>query len=144
MNKQSYISMQVYSFQIIQIDNNIKLIDQRLAQLRALIPQSRAQSAAKETRIVNEIINLELKLIEAIKALKKKFNNLTKCTPVYKAPEYEHVLADQIINLDFQLISAKSNHPLPNQPESHPPAPQQPAPQPKQLSDMAKLFTDCP
>ena len=56
--------------------DNIKLIDQRLAQLRALIPQSRAHSAVEETGLANEIINLELKRIEAILALEKKLNEL--------------------------------------------------------------------
>ena len=65
--------------------DNIKLIDQRLKQLRALIPQSRAHSAAVETRLANEIINLELKRIEAIQALEKKLGELRGLIQVYKA-----------------------------------------------------------
>ena len=49
--------------------DNINLINQRLAQLRALIPQFRTHSSAAETRLANEIITLELKRIEAIHAL---------------------------------------------------------------------------
>ena len=83
--------------------DNINLINQRLAQLRAQIPQFRTHSSAAETRLANEIINLELKRIEAIHALEKKLGELRGLIPVYKArgPAYEHVLADQIINLDL-------------------------------------------
>ena len=126
------------------MDMNIKFIDQQLTQLRALIPQSRAQSAAEEIRLANEIINLELKRIEAISALERKLNKLTKLIPVYKArfPAYEHVCANQIINFDLRLISATANQPLSNQPESHSPALKRPAPQLIQSNDMVGRFKD--
>ena len=54
------------------MDNNIKLINQWLTQLCALIPESRAQSEAAETHLANEIINLEIKRIEAIQAIERK------------------------------------------------------------------------
>ena len=102
------------------------MIDQRLAQLRVLITQSRAQSAAAETPLANEIITLELKRIEAIHALEKKLAEVRVLIPLYKARgrAYEHVFVDQIINLDLHLIAAKSNQHLP-----HPPSPQLSAPQ---------------
>ena len=86
---------------------------------------------------------MELKRIEAIQALEKKLNELTKLIPVYKArfPAYEHVLADHIINLELQLISVKSNNPLPNQPESHPTVLQPHAPESIQSNDIAEIFT---
>ena len=126
--------------------DNIKLIDQRLTQLCALIPQSRAHSAAVETRLANEIINLKLKRIEAIQALEKKLGELKGLIKVYKArlPAYEHVLADQIINFELHLISVKSNQPSPNQPASHPPVPHLPAPQPIQSNNIAEIITERP
>ena len=39
------------------MENNIKLIDQRLAQLRALIPRFRAHSTEAETTLANKIIS---------------------------------------------------------------------------------------
>ena len=51
------------------MDNNIQFLDQRLAHLRSLIPQCKAQSAAAENRLANEIIALEIKRIETIHAL---------------------------------------------------------------------------
>ena len=67
------------------MDNNIQLIDQRLANLRARIPRFRTYSSAAETRLANEIINLELKRIEAINAFEKKLGELRGLIPVYKA-----------------------------------------------------------
>ena len=67
------------------MDNNIKLIDDRLAQLRSLIPQLRTHSLAAETRLANEIITLELKRIEAIHTLEKKLTELRVLIPLYKA-----------------------------------------------------------
>ena len=43
------------------MDNNIQFIDQRLAHLRTLIPQCKAQSTAVENRLANKIIALEIK-----------------------------------------------------------------------------------
>ena len=43
------------------MNDNIKLITQRIVQLRALITQFTAHISADETRLVNENINLELK-----------------------------------------------------------------------------------
>ena len=128
------------------MDNNIKLIDQRLSQLRALIPQFRKHSTAAENRLANKIITWELKRIEAINALEKKLGDLRKLIPVYKArwPANENVLADQIIHLELQLISAKSNQPSANQPSSHPPVPQPPAPHPIQSNDMVGILTERP
>ena len=116
------------------MDNNIHLIHHRHSQLRALILQSKAQSAIAETRFANKIINLELKRIQAIQALQKKLADLRGLIPVYKAryPSYEHVLADQIINFELQLISPKSNQLSPNKPASHLLVPQPFAPQPIQ------------
>ena len=78
------------------MDNNIKLIDQRLSQLRTLIPRFRADSPAAENRLANKIITCELKRIEAINALEKKLGDLQQLIPVYKArcPANENVLAD--------------------------------------------------
>ena len=105
----------------------MKLIDQRLSQLRALIPRFREHSLAAENRLANEIITWELKRIEAIQALEKKLSELRALIFVYKTrcPAYEHVLADRIINLDLQIIEAKYNQYL-----SHPRAPHPLAAQP--------------
>ena len=54
------------------MDNNIKLIDQQLSQLRALIPRFKGHSTAVENRLATEIITCELNRIEAINALEKK------------------------------------------------------------------------
>ena len=51
------------------MDNNIKLIDQRLSQYRSLIPRFRADSPDAENWLANEKITCELKRIEAINAL---------------------------------------------------------------------------
>ena len=51
------------------MDNNIQLIDQRRAHLGSLIPQCKAQSAAAENRLANEIFAMEIKCIETIYAL---------------------------------------------------------------------------
>ena len=95
------------------MDNNIQFIDKRLAHLRTLIPQCKAQSAAAEKRLADSIINLEIKRIEAIHALENRLGELRAIIPVYKTrcPTYEHVLAKQIINLDLQLIAAKKTIP---------------------------------
>ena len=54
------------------MDNyNIQFIDQRIAHLRTLIPQCRAQSAAAEKRLDDTIVTVEIKRIEAIHALEK-------------------------------------------------------------------------
>ena len=72
------------------MDNNINLIDQRLAQLRALIPQSSAHSAAAATRLANEIINKELKRIKTIQALDKNLGKLQALILIYKARYSAH------------------------------------------------------
>ena len=51
------------------MDNNILLIDQRLAHLRSLIPICKAQSAAADKRLANEIIAFDIKRIKAIHAI---------------------------------------------------------------------------
>ena len=69
--------------------------------------------------------------------------------PVYKArgPTYEHVLAKQIINLDLQLIAAKTKQYLLQPPAAHPcalhsAATNLPTPQPLQSNDMAVVLTE--
>ena len=142
-------------------NNNIQFIDQRLAHLRSLIPQCKAQSAAAEKRLADTIITLENKRIETIHALENRLGELRALIPVYKArsPTYEHVLAKQIIDLDLRLIAAKTKqvpthllakHP----PATHPPAPfpfapyplapHQSEPQPVQLDDMAGILSERP
>ena len=118
------------------MENNIKLNDQRLSQLRSFIPRFKDHSTEAENRLANEIIRWEIKRIEAIQVLEKKLGELRALISVYKAqcPAYEHLLADQIINIDLQIIAAKSNHPS-SHPSSPPPAalqlsvPQPPIPQ---------------
>ena len=102
--------MHFHSIYIIYIDNNIQFIDQCLAHLRSLIQQFRAQSAAAGKRLADTIITLEIKRIEAIHALERRLGELRALIPVNKARclTYEHVLAKQIINLDLQLIAAKT------------------------------------
>ena len=92
------------------MDNNIQIIDQRLANHCTLIPQCKAQSAAAEKRLVDTIIIVEIKRIEAIYTISKRLGELRAIIPVYKArcPTYEHVLAKQIIILDLQFIAAKT------------------------------------
>ena len=104
------------------MDNNIQLIDQRLAHLRSLIPQCRAQSSAAEKRLADTIIILEIKRIEVIHALDKRIGELRALIPVYKArcPTYEHVLAKQIIDLDLQLIAAETKQFPTHPPAQHP------------------------
>ena len=53
---------------------------------------------------------MEIKRIQAIHTLEKRLGELRALIPVYKArnPTYEHVLAKQIIDIDLQLIEAKS------------------------------------
>ena len=133
------------------MDNNIQFIDQRLAHLRTLIPQCRAQSAAAEKHLADTIITLEIKRIEAIHAVEKRLGELRALIPVYNArhPTYEHVIAKQIINLDLQLIAAKTKQftthsPTPLPFALHPSKPQSPTPQPIQLNDMASILTDRP
>ena len=101
-------------------NNNIQLIDHRIAHLRTLIPKCSAQSTATEKRLANTIITSKIKRIEAIHALEKRLGELRALIPVYKArcPTYTHVLAKQINNLNFQLIAAKTNRL-----STHPPAP---------------------
>ena len=142
-------------------NNNIQFIDQRLAHLRLLIPQCKAQSAAAEKRLADTIITLEITRIEAILALENRLGELRALIPVYKArcPTYEHVLAKQIINLDLQLIVAKTKQ-FPTHPPAshlfapHPPAPlsspphspeqHPPVPQPVQLNDMDGILNELP
>ena len=133
------------------MDNNIQFIDQRLAHLRSLISQCRAQSATAEKHLADTIITLEIKRIEAIHALENRLGELRALIPVYKArcPTYEHVLAKQIINLDLQLIAAKTKHIPTHSPTPHsfallPSEPQPPTPQPIQLNDMAGILTERP
>ena len=64
------------------MDNNIQLIDQRLAHLCSLIPLCKAQSAAAEKRFANKIITLEIKRIEAIHAIQHRFDELRALIPV--------------------------------------------------------------
>ena len=132
------------------MDNNIQIIDQRLAHLRSIIPQCRAQSET-EKRLADTIITLEIKRIEAIHALEKRLGELRALILVYKArcPTYEHVLAKQIINLDLQLIAAKTKQFLPHPPAAHPfalhpPATNLPTPQPLQSNDMAGVLPERP
>ena len=90
-------------------NNNIQFIDQRLANLRLLIAQCRAQSAAAEKCLGNTIITLKIKRINAIHPLEKRLGEHRALIPLYTARflTYEHLLAKQIINLDFQLIAPK-------------------------------------
>ena len=78
------------------MDINIKLIDQRLSQLRALIPRFKADPPAAENRCANKKITCELKRIEALNALETKFGDLKQLIPIYTAhcPANESVLAD--------------------------------------------------
>ena len=104
------------------MDNNIQFIDQRLAHLRSLILQCKAQSAAAENRLANKIIALEIKRIETIHAHEKILGEFRALIPIYKARHttYEHVLAKQIINLDLQLIAAKTKQFSTHSPAPHP------------------------
>ena len=63
-------------------NNNIQFIDQRLAHLRSLIPQCKAQSAADEKLLADTIITLEIKSIEVIHALEKRLGELRALIPV--------------------------------------------------------------
>ena len=131
------------------MDNNIQFIDQRIAHLRSLILQCRTQSAAAGNRLTDSIISLEIKRIEAIHAIEKRLGELRALIPVYKArcPTDEHVLAKQIINLDYQLIAANAKQFSPHPPATHPFAPHPFAtnlttPQPLQSNDMAGVLTE--
>lgn len=64
---------------------------------------------------------MKIKRIEAIHALEKKLGEFRALVPVYKARwlTHEHVLADQIINFDLQLIAVKSNQHATNSPAPH-------------------------
>ena len=136
------------------MENNIKLIYQRLLQLRALIQRFKDHSTEAENCLASEIFCLEIKRIDAVQLLEKKLGKLKALIPVYKAqfPAYEHLLADQIIIIDLQIIAAKSNHPS-SHPSSPPPAAPQlsvqqpPIPQsyqPIQSNNMAKNFNGRP
>ena len=121
------------------MNNNIQIIDQRLAHLCLLIPQCRTQSGAAEKRLAGTIITLEFKCIVAIHTYEKRLGEFRALIPVYKArcPAYDHVLAKQIINLDLQLIAAKIKQYLPHPPAGdpfalHPLATNLPTPQPLQ------------
>ena len=143
------------------MDNNIQFIYQRIAHLRSLIPQCRAQSLAAEKRLADTIITLEIKRIEAVNALEKRLGELRALIPGYKArsPTYEHKLAKQIIELDLQLIAAKpkqfpthppAEHPfathlpaqIPHAP--HPLSPHRLEPQFVQLDDIAGILSERP
>ena len=128
------------------MDNNIQFIDQRLAHLRSLIPQCRAQSAAAENRLADSIITLKIKRMEAIHALEKRLVELRALIPVYKdrCPTYEHVLAKQIINLDLQLIAAKTKQFPTHPPAVHPFETNLPTLQPLESNDMAGIFSERP
>ena len=107
-----YNLINVYSISINYMDINVELIDQRLSQLRALIPRFRKYLTAAEIRVANKIITWELKRIQAIHALKKKLGDLRNLIPLYKAqfPANEHGLADQIINGLLRSNSFQQNH----------------------------------
>ena len=128
------------------MNNNIILIDQRLAQLRRLISRFRIHSTASKTRLPYEIITYQLKRINAIHARDKKLGELRGLIPVYKArcPAYKPFLADYIINLEHKLISLKSSQFLPKQSLSHPPVTHPPTPQPIQSNYIAGFFTKHP
>ena len=66
--------------------------------------------------------------------------------PLYKAcsPANEHVLADQIINLEHQLIAANSNDLAPNHPAPQQFEPQLPAQQPLHSNIMFEISSDRP
>ena len=99
---------------------------------------------------------MKIKRIEAIHALEKKLAELRALIPVYNArqPTYEHVLAKQIINLDIQLIEAKTDQFSLHKPSLHFSAPQLPLPhytaaqpqtsQPIELNTMAGILTERP
>ena len=137
-------------------NNNIQLIDQRLAHLPTLIPQCREKSAGAENRLADTIITLDIKRIEAIHALEKRLGELRAPIPIYKArsPTYKHVLAKQIIDFDLQLIVAKTKqfptNPTPQNllvhypraplvPTARPPIPQQ-----IQLNNMNGVLAERP
>ena len=133
------------------MDNNIQFIDKRLAHLRSLIPQCRAQLAAVEKRPADTVIILEINRIEAIHALDKRLGELRALIPVYNArnPRYEQVLAKHISDLDLRLIAAKTKQfPLhlleAHTSAPHSPATDQPTPQPLQSNDMAEVLTERP
>ena len=90
------------------MDNNIQFFDQRLAHLQSIILRCKAQSASAEKHLADLIITKEIKRIQAIHTHEKKVGELRALIPVYKArnPTYKHVLAKQIIVIDFQLIEA--------------------------------------
>ena len=96
-------------------------------------------------------MTLEIKRIEAIYAIEKRLGELRAIIPVYKArcPTYGHVLAKQIINLDLQLIAAKTKQFSPHPFATHPFAPHPfqtnlTTPQPLQSNDMVGVLTECP
>ena len=102
------------------------------------------------------IITLEINRIEAIHTIEKRLGKVRALIPVYKAccSTYEHVLAKQIINLDLQLIAAKTkqflSHPFaahslaPHPHAPHPPVTNLPEPQVLQSNDMAGILTERP
>ena len=104
---------------------------------------------------------MQIKRIESIRALEKRLGELRALIPVYKArcPTYKHVLAKQIINLDLQLIAARTKQFPTHLPEPHLFAPYPPAqlpppshllkqhspePQHVQLNNMAGILTERP
>ena len=99
---------------------------------------------------------MKIKRIEAIHTLEKRLGDLRALIPVYKArcPTYEHVLAKQLINLDLQLIEAKTKRFSQNPSTTHPPtlhpiAPPPPAtilppPELLQSKNMAGFLTESP
>ena len=75
-----------------------------------------------------------------------KLADLRKLIPIYKprSPANEYVLADQIINLELQIIAAKSKHLAPDQPAPQQLAPHPSAQQPLQSNEMHEILTNCP
>ena len=75
-----------------------------------------------------------------------KLGELKGLIPVYKAcdPAYEHVLANQNINLDLQYTASNSNQHLQHPPAQHPPAQQIPPSQQIQSNNMAWIFSERP
>ena len=129
---------------------------------RSHIRKCKAQSEAVEKRLADSIINLDIKRIKAINALKKWIDKYptpsTQFCVKARCPTYEDVFAKQIIDLDLQLIAAKTKQfslhsPAAHLFELHLPALQPPAPQPLvpqlfalqrlQINDMVEIITVC-
>ena len=65
--------------------NNIYLIDQRLPHFCLLILQFNGKSTAAGNSLVDLIITLQIKLIEAINAFEKRLLEQRPLIPLYKA-----------------------------------------------------------